>query len=249
MSWKDYEAGGLPKVMRERRADAFLFVGDQQDTLIKETRRAGYPLLLVDHQIRGENCHSVVIDNIDAACRAVEYLISIGHRRIGYIGGSLKSPSFQERLAGYRAAIRAHRGDEDSDLVQIGPEGEAGFLCMQRMLGIAKRPTAVFACNDVNAVQAMKAIHKKGLRVPEDISVMGFDDSRIATDVWPSLTTMRVDENLMGRTAVRLLLALRAGSNDVPRETLLKADLVVRESTAPWASPIRTLRTSSRERD
>lgn len=232
VSWRDYEAGELPKVMRERRADAFLFVGDQQQSLIGETRRAGFPLVLVDHRVHGENFRCVVIDNIDGACQAVEHLVSLGHRRIGYVSGALKSPSFSERLSGYRAAIRAHRADGDADLVQVGAEGEAGYECMKRLLALPRPPTAVFACNDVNAVQAMKALHEAGLRVPRDASVVGFDDSRIATDLWPALTTMRVDKHEMGRLAVRELLKALEGEPDGEREIAVKTTLVVRESTA-----------------
>ncbi|MBN1269935.1 MAG: LacI family DNA-binding transcriptional regulator [Kiritimatiellae bacterium] len=232
-----YTPGGpLPKVLAEGRADGFLFVGDQDDSLIKTVAGYGYPLLLVDHILRGEDLPSVIVENIDAACAAVEHLISLGHKRIGYVSGSLKSPSFNERLAGYRAALRAHKLDDEPDLVQVGEVGEAGYDCMLRLLALKRPPTAVFASNDINAIQAMKAAHEKGLDIPGDISVVGFDDSRAATDAWPALTTMRVDKQEMGRTAVHELIALIEGQKSRNRQHLVRAELVVRSSTAPPAS-------------
>jgi DNA-binding LacI/PurR family transcriptional regulator len=234
LSTDDYTPGGeLPHVLREHRADGFLFVGDQDDSLIKAANAHGLPMLLVDHMIRGLNLPTVMIENIDGACEAVEYLVTLGHTRIGFISGDLCSPSFNERLVGYRAVVRAHNLDDEECLVQIGDEGEAGYICMQRMLDLPNPPTAVFACNDINAVQGMKAVHERGLKIPDDISIVGFDDSRSATDAWPSLTTMRVDKQRMGRLAVQKLISRISGGEDGNEKTLVHAELVVRESTAP----------------
>lgn len=221
----------LPKIMRERRADGYLFVGDQNDSIIKYAHNLGYPLVLVDHRYGGRKFDTVAIHNVEGGRKAVEYLISLGHRRIGFVGGSLRSPSFKERLEGYRAALEAHGCASDSDLVQLGAS-QGGYENMLKLLALPRPPTAVFASNDVNAVRALKAAQEKGLKVPDDISVIGFDDSARAQESWPPLTTMRVDAENMGRIAVQKLLA-RIEEHDRPVEqVLVGAELVVRQSTA-----------------
>ena len=221
----------LPKIMRERRADGYLFVGDQHDSIIKYAHNLGYPLVLVDHRYGGRKFDTIAIDNVEGGRKAVEHLISLGHRRIGFVGGSLRSPSFKERLDGYRAALEAHGYPADADLVQLGAS-QGGHETMLKLLALPQPPTAVFASNDVNAVRALKAIQEKGLKVPEDVSVIGFDDSARASESWPPLTTMRVDAEHMGRLAVQKLLA-RVEQEERPVDlVLVGAELVVRQSTA-----------------
>lgn len=221
----------LPKIMKERRADGFLFVGDQEDILIRYAHNLGYPVVLVDHRYHGKAFDTVAIDNVAGGRRAVEHLLQLGHRRIGFVGGSLESPSFKERLEGYRAAMEAAGGPPDESLVQLGG-GLSGRESMLELLALPRPPTAVFACNDVNAVRAIKAARETGLRVPEDVSVVGFDDSRRAVESWPLLTTMRVDAEKMGRLAVEALMARIEQPKGEPHQVTVDAELVVRESTA-----------------
>lgn len=220
----------LPKIMRERRADGYLFVGDQDDALIRYAHNLNYPLVLVDHRFGGGRFDSVAINNVDGARKAVEYLISLGHSRIGFVGGSLRSPSFEERLSGYREALAAHQIPFDESLVQVGAS-YAGRENMLNLLNLPETPTAVFVCNDVNAAKAIKAINEKNLKVPDDISVVGFDDSFRASECWPQLTTMRADAEVMGRMAVRRLVKRVAKEAAVPEQVFMDAELVIRGST------------------
>ena len=220
----------LPKIMRERRADGFLFVGDQDDALIGYCHNLDYPLILVDHRYGGGRFDTVAIHNVAGARRAVEHLLELGHRRIGFVGGSLRSPSFRERLEGYRAALTAAGLAVDDGLVQLG-ESRGGHENMMKLLDLAEPPTAVFACNDANAVRAVKAARERGLRVPEDLSVVGFDDASCAIETWPHLTTMRVDAEEMGRLAVRRLVARINGHKGPAEESILVSRLVARDST------------------
>lgn len=224
--------GALPKIMRERRADGFLFVGDQEDVLINYARNLGYPLVLVDHRYGQERYDTVAIDNASGSRRAVEHLLDLGHRRIGFVGGSLRSPSFEERLRGYRAALESRGLPYDPALVQLG-ESHAGYENMMKLLALSRPPTAVFACNDVNAVKAMRAIYEKGLKVPEDVSVVGFDDSQRACETWPQLTTMHVDAVQMGTLAAAALVRRIQEGPGEARQTDIDARLVVRQSTGP----------------
>ena len=227
----------LPKIMRERRADGYLFVGDQDDRLIRYAHNLNYPLVLVDHRFGGERFDSVAIDNIGGARQAVDYLVSLGHRRIGFVGGSLHSPSFEERLTGYRESLMAHEIPLEASLIQIGESG-AGHVNMSNLLNLPKIPTAVFVCNDVHAMRAIRAIHERNKKVPDDFSVVGFDDSVRALECWPQLTTMHVDAETMGRTAVRRLVQRMNIGAAAPEQVLVDAKLVVRGSTG-FPKPVR----------
>jgi len=220
----------LPKIMRERRADGFLFVGDQDDMLIGYCHNLGYPLILVDHRYGDGRFDTVAINNVVGGRRAVEHLLSLGHRRIGFVGGSLRSPSFRERLDGYREALSEAGIPADESLVQLG-ESHGGHDSMMRLLDLPEPPTAVFACNDLNAVRALKAARQRGLRVPEDVSLIGYDDASCAVETWPHLTTMRVDAEEMGRLAVRRLVARINGQKGPAEENILVSRLVTRDST------------------
>ena len=222
----------LPKIMRERRADGFLFVGDQDDSLIKYARNLGYPLVLIDHTFRKAKFDAVAINNVEGGRKAVDYLLGLGHRRIGFIGGSLQSPSFKERLDGYRKALAAAGIPIDDSLIQVG-DSHGGYEHMLKLLAMRDPASAVFACNDVNAVQAIKAVQEMGFNVPEDVSIVGFDDSRRASETWPTLTTMRVDAITMGRVGVEKLVARIHGEENMPEQVLVGTELVIRRSTAP----------------
>ncbi len=219
----------LPKIMRERRADGFLFVGDQDDSLIRHAQRLDFPLVLVDHRLESGKFDTVAINNRTGGRQAVEHLIGLGHRRIGFVGGSLRSPSFQERMEGYAEALQAHGIAFEKELVQLG-ESHAGYENTLRLLSTPKPPTAIFACNDFNAVRAMKAIHEHGLRIPDDVSIVGFDDSRCATEAWPRLTTLRIDAQYMGRRAVEILLARIAQKSKAFEQVFIEPELIVRDS-------------------
>jgi len=223
----------LPKIMRERRADGFLFVGDQDDTLIKYTRNLGYPLVLIDHLFGKNQFDAVSIDNVKGGKLAVKHLVELGHQRIGFIGGSLDSPSFAQRREGYRAGLVEAGLTEEPALIQVG-DNHGGYEHMLKLLAMRRPPSAVFACNDVNAVKAVKAIQEMGFSVPHDVSIVGFDDSRRASETWPTLTTIRVDAEAMGRMGVEKLVARIQGNRNPPRQTLIDVKLVIRESTKPF---------------
>jgi DNA-binding LacI/PurR family transcriptional regulator len=154
----------------------------------------------------------------------------LGHRRIAFVSGPLDSPSFRERLEGFRQGLSACNLAEDESLVQCTEE-EPGYAGMKRILKSGQPPDAVFAANDAIAVMAMRAIHEHQLDVPGDISVMGFDDSRSAMEVWPTLTTMHVDMEGMGQLAVRHLVARVRHEEAGGTSVVMHPELVVREST------------------
>lgn len=187
--------------------------------------------MLVDAYVSGTAAFdSVLIDNYRGAFNAVSYLIENGHRKIGLIGSCHDSyPSILERRKGYLSALEYHRIHE----VFI-EEGELtrqdGYHATQRLMQRAPDITAIFACNDSVAFGVMSALRDAGYRIPDDVSVVGFDDIHLAQEVLPPLTTVHVDKVLMGAVALRHLRD-RAEDPDRPAlKTLISTQLIQRGS-------------------
>lgn len=172
------------------------------------------------------------VDNEAAAQAAVSYLIDRGHRRIGMIAGQEGTPPHLSRIAGYRRALSEHRLPLDEILIQDGDFNEdGGYRGMQRLLMLQPRPTAVFAANDLMAIGALKAIREAGLRMPDDMAVVGFDDIPAANQVSPRLTTIAQFQERLGRRAAEMLFERLSGTVPPGRRCEIRPfELVVRES-------------------
>jgi LacI family transcriptional regulator len=175
----------------------------------------------------------VMIDDRAAARQMSEYLLSLGHRRIGFVEGHPQHAASAQRLAGYRAALAAWEIRFDAALVVPGDfTFEGGQRAAARLLGKpGARPTAIFAANDELAAGCLAEAHRRGLRVPADLSITGFDDTYMATMLYPPLTTMRQSIRDMGQAAVGQLLALIDGAMP-PRTIRIAHRLVERQSAA-----------------
>ena len=192
-----------------------------------------FPFVFIDHQGSGGACPAVGATNWQGAYHATEYLIGLGHKRIGFITGSMDLGCAVDRLEGYRAALRTHHISGATDLVYEGaffqPDGYAGASAL---LDLTDPPTAIFASNDVMAMGAMDAIRNRGRRIPEDISVIGFDNIPQSAMVYPPLTTVQQPLEKMGRAATQILLdILKDPDKDVGRIEL-PTELIVRNSTS-----------------
>lgn len=177
---------------------------------------------------------SVRIDNAGASEKVVNYLLSLGHKRIGVISGLASNPHTIDRLAGYKAALQKKGIDFDEALVY---EGDFKYLSGMdaaeyffRMKD--KRPSAVFSMNDEMAISAMKGFLNHDLRIPEDISITGFDDRKVSRYLNPALTTVSQPAEKIGERSAELLLQLIEGKKPNQTEFVLPYDFVIRESTA-----------------
>ena len=193
-----------------------------------------FPFVLIDHQGTGNPCPAVGAMNWQGAYNATEYLIRLGHSRIGFITGSMDLGAAIDRLEGYKAALKTHHIPEDPALIYEGtffqPDGYAGASAL---MDLYDAPTAIFASNDVMAMGAMDAVRSRNLRVPDDISIIGFDDIPQAEMVRPALTTVRQPLRQMGGVAAQTLIDKL---NDPEREIgriNLPTELVTRASTSP----------------
>src|ERR1039457_6990121 len=190
------------------------------------------PIVLVNDQHPGAFTRTIMICNRSEERAAASHLIEFGHRRIGFIGDQFGYQSDTERFAGYREALNAAAIPFLPELVVRGDgKPEAAMRAMDELLALKGPPTAVCCYNDMSALGAMRSIHMQGLRVPEDISIAGFDDLFVASYTQPPLTTVRQPMRRMGQLAMENLIKLMSGQESVVR-IKINAELIVRESTA-----------------
>jgi LacI family transcriptional regulator, repressor for deo operon, udp, cdd, tsx, nupC, and nupG len=175
----------------------------------------------------------VGVDNAAAAETAVHHLLELGHRRIAHIAGGRRNALTAERCAGYRRALRSFRLVPVAELVSYGDYSiESGARAASALLDLARPPTAIFAANDDMAIGAMNEAKARGLLVPSDISVVGFDDIPFAASYDPPLTTVHQPFFDMGTAAMDTLYELLRGQAPAPRIRLLPAELMIRQTTA-----------------
>jgi LacI family transcriptional regulator len=216
-------------------ADGLLIVLPRELGAYLETLRSSrLPYVLIDHRGISDETSAVTATNQQGGYAATQHLIELGHRRIGHITGALDQGCARDRLAGYKAALEDHGITFDPELVQEGdffqPQGYSGARALLRL---SHSPTAIFAANDVMAFGAMEAVRECNLRIPEDISIMGFDDISEAANVHPPLTTIQQPLEEMGRIATRMLLErIRDPQRPIERVEL-PTELVIRQSCHP----------------
>jgi len=202
-----------------------------------ELGRDGLPMVLVNRRERW-GVPTVTVDDEAGVARATQHLISLGHLRIGHIAGPQNADTARRRQRGYERAMDDAGLPHPSDaIVETNHDEASGHAAACRLLDARPRPTAVVASNVLAAIGAMAAFRQAGLRIPEDISVVGFHDVTLAAYLDPPLTTVRMPLEEMGRRAVGSLLALINGERDVDDvEITMPPELVVRGSTAPPAA-------------
>jgi len=192
-----------------------------------------FPFVLIDHQGTGEDCPAIGSTNWQGAYHATNYLIQLGHRRIGFITGWMDLGCAVDRLEGYKASLKNNRIPLNDDLIFEGTFAQLdGYEGANKFLNLKKPPTAIFASNDVMAIAAMDAARERGLRIPEEISILGFDDVPQASMVRPSLTSVRQPLEQMGRTAAQVLLDILRNPNHSHKRIELPTELIIRDSTA-----------------
>ena len=193
-----------------------------------------FPFVLIDHQGIGKDCPAVGAANWQGGYTATEYLIKLGHQRIGFITGWMDLGCATDRLDGYRSALRTYHIPEKPDLIYEGTFFQPdGFSGASTLLDLPDPPTAIFASNDVMAMGVMDAVRHRGLRVPDDVSVIGFDDIPQASLIRPALTTIRQPLEKMGRVATQMLLELLGQPQKKIGRIELPTELIVRDSCQP----------------
>jgi DNA-binding LacI/PurR family transcriptional regulator len=222
----------------QKQVDGLILAGGGTDFTRASERFARLGTHVVFIGRPGHAWPSVRIPNADAAATVVGHLAALGHRRVAFIGGLSAMTSAQDRFEGYSRSVAEHGLEEDEQLLRMGDFGEeSGYRAAQSLLSVSPPPTAIFAANDRMAVGALAAAHDHGLSVPDDLSLVGFDDIPVVSYLRPPLTTVALPAYEMGAAAMRLLLQQFEGEGaddtDGPAVVRLPARLHVRASTGP----------------
>ncbi|MDR5703272.1 MAG: LacI family DNA-binding transcriptional regulator [Armatimonadota bacterium] len=232
------------RTLQERRADGAIVTGGQMDKAsIGLLRETGMPVVTIGRH--HASLPSVQVDNIAAAFKATQYLISLGHRLIATITGPAGSPTSADRLEGYRRALsEAGIPLRPEYIVEGGFLAEGGYKGTKHLFTLPSPPTAILAGNDRMAFGAIRALHEMGLRVPEDVSIVGFDDTLVAQYMVPALTTVAIPMYELGRRAAFILFT-RLQRKRAPMVVVLPTELRIRESTGPPATVRKRIRKRS----
>jgi LacI family transcriptional regulator len=220
-------------LLREKSADGVIFCGGiingyETLSILKELKER--VVVVGRHEV---DFPAVMVDNMGGATQAVQHLIDLGHRRIGCIGGPEGSPTAADRLTGYRNALAQNGITLDERLVKRGTwSPESGYLLAQELLAAPERPTALFSANDQMAFGIIKAARERGLNVPKNLAVVGFDNVRPGSYFDPPLTTVEIPMYDIGVASMRMLIDLISGEK-FDKLRLFNTKLLIRESTLP----------------
>jgi len=234
LEWKG--RASLP-AFRDRRVDALILIATLTDSdIIHELSDSGMPFVLINNRSNDPHIPWVDIDNEGAAERVVDHLVQLGHRRIAHITGEPNSPSTVPRRSGFLKGMEKHGLPVGDDyLFEVGYWREAGSEGLKRLMSLPDRPTAVFCGGDGIAVGAYEYCSANNVRIPEDVSIVGFDDAPFLSHMQPGLTTVHHPLVQLGAKATSLILNkidIETAGRPYSAETvILDVDLVVREST------------------
>jgi DNA-binding LacI/PurR family transcriptional regulator len=218
--------------LREWRVDGVIVAASRVGSLyVPVLQQIGVPIVLINNQHLGTFIHTIAVDDAAGAKLATSHLISLGHRVIGHLRGPANHRASRHRLAGYRAALKEAGIPFDPTLVQIGGSPAQEGEQILPLLSHTPRPTALFCYNDMTAIGALRALKENRVRVPDDISLVGFDDIPFATFVDPPLTTVRQPMIEMGQRAMEMALTLMKDDKAQIQNQVIAGELVLRAST------------------
>ncbi len=224
------------KLIRSKRMDGVIYSGPQfNDETLESLLNIGFPTVLMGYLPDSPFC-SIDIDNYQAARTATEHLIDCGHTSIACItNASLSYTAAKDRLQGYRDVLESNHICYDKSLVRCGAfTPESGYIQMKNMLASQSHlPTAAFIASDVVAAGAVAAIHEKGLRIPEDIAIVGFDDVPLARYMSPPLTTIQIPIRAMAQLAFSMIMQLINNQPPEEKHIFLETKLIIRKSSSP----------------
>lgn len=219
--------------LQNDKASVVILLGTElMDEDLELIRGMMKPFVVIDYWKEDMTFNAVLINNADSARMATEYLIGKGHRQIGYLQGSMRIKPFRSRRVGYQTALhKAHLPLEEEFVITLTADMDGAYQDMKHFLKRnPKLPTAFFADNDMIALGAMKAMREFGIRIPEDVSVVGFDDLSFSSIFSPSLTTLRVPKQEIGRFAVRRLREIMQEPNSPNLKIQVCTQFIERES-------------------
>ncbi len=215
------------------KVDGCVLLGTRRnDAGILSLYADGYKFCLVNNYIEGTDIGYIDVDNVTGSYEAVSHLISLGHRRIAFLNGPENYTNSIDRLAGYKKALEENNIPFDEKNLFRGNYGKkSGYLASGALLDFGDMPTAVFSGNDRMAAGLIQGLTEKGVKIPEDISIAGYDDSDISTIIQPALTTVHIPFFEMGKRCIGEFIKQVKGEESGGFKVLIKPELVIRDST------------------
>lgn len=223
----------VQELLREQGAAVVVLATEMMDGDLEPFRNPPCPLVILDYWSESMELNAVLINNADAARMITEHVLDYGHKEVGYLRGSYRIKGFRSRFVGFQTALKKRKLPYREEFtVTLGTSLNGAYQDMLQFLKKNPRlPTAFFADNDMIALGAMKALQEMGYRIPEDVSVVGFDDLPFSAISSPALTTLRVPNKEMGKIAVRRLAELVEGiGTDVVTKTQICPSIIYRDT-------------------
>jgi LacI family transcriptional regulator len=225
----------LPRFILEKNVDGIIIAGKVPNAIIEQIEKYNLPIAFVDYYPPSNDYSVVLIDNISGGMGATSFLIRLKHKNIGFLAGDISHPSINDRFRGYvRAMENAGLSSSKKNYVidENDTARENGYNSAKKLLRQNREITAIFACNDAMAIGAMQYLKEIGLSIPEDISVIGFDDIEADISIDPPLSTVRVPKHEMGIEVMKLMSEMLKNNTGSRKKILVPVELIERKSTA-----------------
>jgi len=224
----------LINMLLSRRVDGFI-IAPAQNTLdldkYRNLDRYKIPYIFIDRYLKGLKTPSIVSDDKGGAFKAIEYLIKLGHRRIVFLSGPVRTSTSDDRLKGFKKALKQYKVPFKDDLIlECGFDRPDGYKAAGELLSRKEKPTAIFVVNDIAAMGVYDLLKEKRIKVPQQISVMGFADMEFASVMYPALTTVKQPKEKIGKIAGEYILKMIEKRQKAFGKKILPAELVIRES-------------------
>jgi len=219
----------LPKMVKEKNVDGLILLGYMPEKFVELIANKDLPVIAVDNYVN-ENISMIVADDVDGAYKATGYLTKTGHKKIAYVSGPSRRISFKKREEGYEMALNENNIPINPDFILYNDEEEPGNDWMKKILQSKELPDAIFTCNDVTAILCINMLRENGINVPDDVSVIGFDNIEIGQHFIPSLSTIDVDKERIGIKAVSILMDKITNKNRTTERIVFPVNLIIRGS-------------------
>jgi LacI family transcriptional regulator len=227
-----FSKSAIPRFLLENNVDGVIFAGKINQKYVKYVEELGLPYILVDYDLSGKKVSAVMIDNVGGGEMATDHLLKLGYRKIAFIGGDIEHPSIRGRFEGFKKALEKAGVECAGDMCVVEePDTRVinGYRACEKLFTKLK-PEAIFAANDAMAIGCLRFLKEKGIKVPDEVAVVGFDDIEACIHVEPRLTTVRVDKEELGVVAVKHLVEMIRKPNSGINRVYLPVKLVVRDS-------------------
>ncbi len=232
-----FHSSHIPRFISERNVDGVIFAGKISEAYAAAVVAESLPAVVVDFEFKKVRIPAINIDNVRGTSLAVEHLSKLGHKKIAFIAGDIAHPSIKLRLDGYTRAIKRLGLEQSDGLMSVEAAGTGmydGYISAKKLLDASVEFSSVVACNDAVAIGAIRAFREHGMKVPEDCSIVGFDDIELCEHVDPRLTSISVPKEDLGATAMRVLTRLIKDNEQPISSVLIEPSLVARQSTMAY---------------